>query len=112
MRQQTVQVLHGSCQFYGCTELEDGTLLAGDPRELTAPRDTFRIGDADSQQFALTVNTGYELAGGELYGFITYSNRENESAAFFRHNANASGNPVLQDGDATIPMGFYQKLTQ
>ncbi|WP_065978534.1 TonB-dependent receptor plug domain-containing protein [Pseudoalteromonas lipolytica] len=102
--------LHGSCQFYGCTELEDGTLLAGDPRELTAPRDTFRIGDADSQQFALTVNTGYELAGGELYGFITYSNRENESAAFFRHNANASGNPVLQDGDATIPMGFLPKI--
>ncbi|QLJ07008.1 TonB-dependent receptor [Pseudoalteromonas sp. JSTW] len=102
--------LHGSCQFYGCTELEDGTLLAGDPRELTAPRDTFRIGDADSQQFALTVNTGYELAGGELYGFITYSNRENESAAFFRHNANESGNPVLQDGDATIPMGFLPKI--
>jgi iron complex outermembrane receptor protein len=102
--------LHGSCQFYGCTELEYGTLLAGDPRELTAPRDTFRIGDADSQQLALTVNTGYELAGGELYGFITYSNRENESAAFFRHNANASGNPVLQDGDATIPMGFLPKI--
>ncbi|WP_420806954.1 TonB-dependent receptor plug domain-containing protein [Pseudoalteromonas arabiensis] len=102
--------LHGSCQFYGCTELDDGTLLAGDPRELTAPRDTFRIGDADSQQFALTVNTGYELAGGELYGFITYSNRENESAAFFRHNANATGNPVLQDGDATIPMGFLPKI--
>tara|TARA_Y100000782_G_scaffold107622_1_gene130120 strand:- start:457 stop:3468 length:3012 start_codon:yes stop_codon:yes gene_type:complete len=102
--------LHGSCQFYGCTELDDGTLLAADPRELTAPRDTFRIGDADSQQFALTVNTGYELAGGELYGFITYSNRENESAAFFRHNANATGNPVLQDGDATIPMGFLPKI--
>ena len=102
--------LHGSCQFYGCTELDDGTLLAGDPRELTAPRDTFRIGDADSQQFALTINTGYELAGGELYGFITYSNRENESAAFFRHNANATGNPVLQDGDATIPMGFLPKI--
>ncbi len=102
--------LHGSCQFYGCTQLDDGTLLAGDPRELTAPRDTFRIGDADSQQFALTINTGYELAGGELYGFITYSNRENESAAFFRHNANANGNPVLQDGDATIPMGFLPKI--
>ncbi|WP_404936312.1 TonB-dependent receptor plug domain-containing protein [Pseudoalteromonas sp. SG44-8] len=102
--------LHGSCQFYGCTELDDGTLLAGDPRELTAPRDTFRIGDADSQQFALTVNTGYELAGGELYGFITYSTRDNESAAFFRHNANADGNPVLQDGDAVIPMGFLPMI--
>ncbi|MFK3864310.1 TonB-dependent receptor plug domain-containing protein [Pseudoalteromonas rhizosphaerae] len=102
--------LHGSCQFYGCTELDDGTLLAGDPRELTAPRDTFRIGDADSQQFALTVNTGYELAGGDLYGFITYSTRDNESAAFFRHNANADGNPVLQDGDAVIPMGFLPMI--
>ncbi|MGO2129457.1 MAG: TonB-dependent receptor plug domain-containing protein [Pseudoalteromonas prydzensis] len=102
--------LHGSCQFYGCTELADGTLLAGDPRELTAPRDTFRIGDADSQQFALTVNTGYELAGGELYGFITYSTRDNESAAFFRENANGGGNPVLQDGDAVIPMGFLPKI--
>lgn len=102
--------LHGSCQFYGCTELSDGTLLAGDPRELTAPRDTFRIGDADSQQFALTVNTGYELAGGELYGFITYSTRDNESAAFFRENANGGGNPVLQDGDAVIPMGFLPKI--
>ncbi|WP_432651937.1 TonB-dependent receptor plug domain-containing protein [Pseudoalteromonas arctica] len=102
--------LHGSCQFYGCTELTDGTLLAGDPRELTAPRDTFRIGDADSQQFALTVNTGYELAGGQLYGFITYSTRDNESAAFFRENANGGGNPVLQDGDAVIPMGFLPKI--
>lgn len=102
--------LHGSCQFYGCTELADGTLLAGDPRELTAPRDTFRIGDADSQQFALTVNIGYELAGGELYGFITYSTRDNESAAFFRENANGGGNPVLQDGDAVIPMGFLPKI--
>ncbi|WP_392343785.1 TonB-dependent receptor plug domain-containing protein [Pseudoalteromonas prydzensis] len=102
--------LHGSCQFYGCTELSDGTLLAGDPRELTAPRDTFRIGDADSQQFALTVNTGYELAGGELYGFITYSTRDNESAAFFRENANGGGNPVLQDGDVVIPMGFLPKI--
>ncbi|MGO2010889.1 TonB-dependent receptor plug domain-containing protein, partial [Pseudoalteromonas sp.] len=50
--------LHGSCQFYGCTELDDGTLLAGDPRELTVERDTFRIGDADSQQFSLIVNSG------------------------------------------------------
>lgn len=102
--------LHGSCQFYGCTELSDGTLLAGDPRELTAPRDTFRIGDADSQQFGLSVNTGYELGAGELYGFITYSTRDNESAAFFRHNANAGGNPVLQDGDATVPAGFLPKI--
>ncbi|WP_405632243.1 TonB-dependent receptor plug domain-containing protein [Pseudoalteromonas sp. Ld20] len=102
--------LHGSCQFYGCKELSKGVFLAGDPRELTADRNTFRIGDADSQQFGLTVNTGYELGDGELYGFITYSTRDNESAAFFRHNANAVGNPVLQDNDATIPLGFLPKI--
>lgn len=102
--------LHGSCQFPGCTTLADGTLLAGDPRELTAPRDTFRIGDADSRQIALTLNTGYQLEEGELYAFLTYSTRDNESAAFFRHNANADGNTPLQDGDATIQMGFLPKI--
>lgn len=102
--------LHGSCQFPGCTTLADGSLLAGDPRELTAPRDTFRIGDADSRQIALTLNTGYQLGEGELYAFLTYSTRDNESAAFFRHNANTGGNTPLQDGDATIQMGFLPKI--
>ena len=102
--------LHGSCQFSGCTDLANGHLLLGDPREATASRSTFRIGDADSSQFGLTINTGYELGNGELYGFITYSNRDNESAAFFRHNNNTGGNALLQDGDATIPSGFLPKI--
>ena len=102
--------LHGSCQFSGCTDLPNGHLLLGDPREATASRSTFRIGDADSSQFGLTINTGYELGNGELYGFITYSNRDNESAAFFRHNNNTGGNSLLQDGDATIPSGFLPKI--
>ncbi|SFC96120.1 TonB-dependent receptor plug domain-containing protein [Pseudoalteromonas denitrificans] len=102
--------LHGSCQYSGCTELSDGSYLAGDSREVTADRSTFRIGDADSQQMGLAINTGYELGDGELYGFITYSSRDNESAAFFRHNANAGGNAQLQDGDATIPEGFLPKI--
>lgn len=99
--------LHGSCQFSGCTDVDgDGILEAGDPRELTAPRQTFRIGDADSEQTAFTVNTGMELGEGELYGFLTYSSRENQSGAFFRHNANNGGNAPLADGDATIQDGF------
>jgi iron complex outermembrane receptor protein len=102
--------LHGSCQFSGCTELADGTNLLGDPREATASRNTFRIGDADSEQLGLTVNTGYEIGDGELYGFITYSKRENESAAFFHHNNNTGGNAPLQDGDATIQAGFLPKI--
>ncbi|MBL4765608.1 MAG: TonB-dependent receptor [Colwellia sp.] len=102
--------LHGSCQFPGCTDAANGAQLLGDPREATATRNTFRIGDADSSQFGLTINTGYDVGDGELYGFITYSKRDNQSAAFFRHNANNGGNATLQDGDATIPAGFLPKI--
>ncbi len=99
--------LHGSCLFLGCTDADnDGILEPGDPREVTADRQTFRIGDADSKQTAFTLNSGMELGEGELYGFITYSSRENQSGAFFRHNGNTGGNAPLADGDATIPDGF------
>ncbi len=103
--------LHGSCQFSGCVDTDgDGIMEAGDPREVTAPRQTFRIGDAISEQKAFTINTGFEVGPGELYGFIAYSSRENQSAAFFRHNNNNGGNAPLADGDATIPAGFLPKI--
>ncbi|MCV6625247.1 MAG: TonB-dependent receptor, partial [Cellvibrionaceae bacterium] len=103
--------LHGSCQFSGCSDSDgNGILEAGDPREISAPRQTFRIGDADSEQIALTLNAAIEAGAGELYGFVTYSERENQSAAFFRHNANNGGNAPLADGDATIPAGFLPKI--
>jgi len=103
--------LHGSCQFPGCADTDgDGILEAGDPREVTASRETFRIGDAESKQLALTLNSAIEVGPGELYGFLTYSNRDNSSAAFFRHNANNGGNAPLADGDATIPAGFLPKI--
>ena len=102
--------LHGSCQFSGCTQLDNGDYLLGNSREATATRNTFRIGDADSDQIGLTINTGYDLADGELYGFLTYSSRDNESAAFFRHNANGGGNAQLQDGEATVPAGFLPRI--
>ena len=99
--------LHGSCQFPGCVDSDnDGILEPGDPREVSAPRTTFRIGDAESTQLALTLNLGLDVGEGELYGFIAYSSRDNESAAFFRHNGNSGGNAPLADGDATIPAGF------
>ena len=102
--------LHGSCQFSGCSDTANGAQLASDPRESTATRNTFRIGDADSEQFGVVINTAYELGDGELYGFVTYSKRDNQSAAFFRHNANGGGNAQLQDGDATIKAGFLPKI--
>jgi len=103
--------LHGSCQFPGCADTDgDGILEAGDPREVTASRETFRIGDAESEQLALTLNSAIEVGPGELYGFLTYSNRDNQSGAFFRHNGNTGGNAPLADGDATIPAGFLPKI--
>ncbi|WP_086929340.1 TonB-dependent receptor plug domain-containing protein [Agarilytica rhodophyticola] len=103
--------LHGSCQFPGCVDTDgDGILEPGDPREVTANRNTFRIGDADSEQVAFTLNAAYNAGPGEIYGFVTYSNRDNQSAAFFRHNANSNGNPPLADGDAVIPEGFLPKI--
>jgi iron complex outermembrane receptor protein len=102
--------LHGSCLFTGCTENSDGKMQLADLREIAAPRTTFRIGDADSTHFALTLNGLLTLANGELYGFLTQSYRDNESATFFRHNGNKDDNSPLQDGDATIPNGFLPKL--
>ncbi|MDM3870740.1 TonB-dependent receptor [Porticoccus sp. W117] len=103
--------LHGSCQFPGCVDTDgDGILEPGDPREVTVPRQTFRIGDAESEQLAFTLNAAHPLGGGEAYGFVTYSTRDNESAAFFRHNGNTGGNAPLADGDATIPEGFLPKI--
>jgi len=103
--------LHGSCQFPGCADADDnGIVEAGDPREVTASRNTFRIGDAVSEQFAMMLNTALEVGAGEMYGFVTFSSRDNESAAFFRHNANTGGNAPLADGDATIPAGFLPKI--
>ncbi|WP_091988292.1 TonB-dependent receptor plug domain-containing protein [Pseudoalteromonas denitrificans] len=102
--------LHGSCQFKDCVLLEDGSYLMGDPRELNASRTTFKIGEIESDQIGLTINTAYELFQGETYGFLTYSTRDNKSATFFRHNANTIGNALLQDNDATIPTGFLPKI--
>ena len=103
--------LHGSCQYSGCTKLANGNYLLGDPREANITRKTFRIGDAQSTQLALTVNSGYDLGNiGKLYGFITYSNRDNESATFFRHSGDRENNAPLQDGDATVPDGFLPKI--
>lgn len=105
--------LSGQCQYLaGCADGPDADTIpeAADPREATFNRKNFRIGDAESEQFAFTVNAGYEIGVGELYGFATYSERESQSAGFFRR-ANATGdNPTLADGDAFAPDGFLPKI--
>ena len=114
--------VHGECLYSGCVrQLDSGgnptvdpfgneILIATDPREATANRNTFRIGDADSEQLAMSLNTGFQLGDGEVYGFVNYSSRDNQSGAFFRHPGNTSGNAPLSDGEATIIDGFLPKI--
>jgi len=82
----------------------------GDPRELSFDRNSFRIGDAESEQYAFIANAAYNLGNGELYAFGTYSTRENESAAFYRDPASGSSS-ALDDGDNVIPDGFLPKIS-
>ena len=96
----------GNCVYGGCVDTDgNGIDEPGDPREVTFPRDSFRIGDAESEQYTFIANAGYALGGGELYGFATYSTRENESAAFYRDPASGASS-ALDDGDNVIPEGF------
>jgi len=102
--------LHGACQFDQCVELSNGHLQTNDPRELSASRNTFRIGDASYEQFAFIANSELEINNGQLYGFVSYSQRKNQSAAFFRHNANTNENPILADNSAIISQGYLPKI--
>ncbi|GAB4191203.1 MAG: TonB-dependent receptor [Wenzhouxiangellaceae bacterium] len=65
---------------FTCTDI---TTL--DPREATFDRQSFRIGDAESEQHAVVANLGVPLGErGELYSFFTYSTRDNQSGGFTR----------------------------
>ncbi len=98
--------LHGTCQFSNCPTSDNGDYLALDPREASVNRSTFEIGDPAYQQYSFAYNANYPLALGDLYSFAILSRRENDSAAFFRHNNNLKANPKLQDNDAVIPQGY------
>ncbi len=77
----------------------------GDPREATARRDTFRVGDAAFENFAFLVNAGYQLDHGRLYAFGDFSNRNTTSAAFFRRPIQTTQNlPEI------YPDGFLPKI--
>jgi iron complex outermembrane receptor protein len=100
----------GSCAYGGCEDTDDnGILEINDPREITFDRNVFQIGDAESEQYAGVVNAAYEIGRGEIYGFVTYSNRENESAAFYR-NPDSGESSYLDDGNNVIPDGFLPRI--
>ncbi len=109
--------LSGECQYLaGCDANNDGTISSGtdpdgideasDPREASFPRRNFRIGDAESEQLAVILNSAYQLESGELYGFVTYSDRESTSGGFYRRANQTGNNPTLADGEAFAPNGF------
>jgi len=108
--------LTGACQYNGsCTDIGGGVNQTTDPREIAFNRDIYRIGDADSEQFAGTLNLAIPLSSGlELYGFATYSDRDNTSGGFYRRANEATKNPVYQSdgvtevngGEAFAPDGF------
>ncbi|MGH1471001.1 MAG: TonB-dependent receptor plug domain-containing protein [Cellvibrionaceae bacterium] len=101
--------LSGQCQYLaGCADSDsDGIPNAQDTREVTFDRQNFRIGDADSEQLSVVLNSGFDVGGGEVYAYLTYSDRESESAGFYRRANQTTSNPTIPaDGDAFYPNGF------
>lgn len=99
----------GGCLYGGCADTDGNGFIEPAPgnesREVNGPgRNGFRIGDADSEQLAIVVNAGMALGEGELYGFITYSGRDNTSGAFYRNPAGSGA--ALDDGENVVVDGF------
>jgi iron complex outermembrane recepter protein len=98
--------LAGDCVYGKCVDTDNnGILEPGDPRERNFDRRANHIGDADNKQYAFIVNSAFNVGGGELYGFLTYSNSKAESGAFYR-NPSSGSLAALDDGDNVIPDGF------
>jgi iron complex outermembrane receptor protein len=89
----------GTTIDFGCS-----TITTLDPREATYNRNSFRIGDADNEQHALAVNAAIDIGMGELYGFATYSTRDNQSGGFTRTASNATGNVLSIYPDGFLPL--------
>lgn len=83
----------GSRQYAYADATEGSEIF--DPREYTFDRESFRIGDSDSEQHSLVFNGIFPLNDAmSLYSFITYSSRENTSGGFYR-KADDSRNPIV-----------------
>jgi len=103
----------GGCLYGGCVDTDGNGFLEPAPgnetREVSGPgRDSFRIGDSDSEQVAIVVNAGLPVGDGELYSFITYSGRDGNSGAFYRNPG--SGGAALDDGENVIVDGFLPEI--
>ena len=108
----------GGCLYGGCVDTDGNGYLepaaGNETLEVSGPpRNGFRIGDADSEQFAATINAAVPVGDGEIYGFVTYSQRESESGAFYRNPTGSNGvdNALLTDGlNPADTNGFLPKI--
>ncbi len=100
----------GACIYQGCTSIAPKKFQTSNINEVNANRQTFEVGKPKYQQQTAVINAGYSLAFGELYGFASYSKRNNTSAAFFRTARDNSTNPMLQDEQATLIDGYLPKI--
>ena len=96
--------LVGTCQYL-CSTNENGDAVA-DPStealEIAFERQSFRIGDSDSEQLVAFANLGFDLNdNAELYAFGSWGTRENESGGFYRR-ANQGARTLLD----FYPNGF------
>ena len=94
---------------YACTDGTDidyscSTITTLDPREATFDRKSFRIGDADSEQNAFVANAGIAAGMGEIYGFVTFSDRDNQSGGFTRTASNPSRTVLEIYPDGFLPL--------
>lgn len=100
----------GSCIYSGCISIAPKVYLTSNSDEIKANRQTFEVGNPEYQQHAAVINTSLRFAGGELYGFASYSKRDNSSATFFRTTQHNNTNPQLQDNQATLSHGYLPKI--
>lgn len=96
--------LQGTCQYL-CATNQAGDAVA-DPStealEAAFNRQSFRIGDSESEQHTVFVNLGLQLGdSAEFYAFGSWGQRENESAGFYRR-ANQGARTLL----GIYPNGF------
>ena len=102
--------LHGTCQYDSCTTLDENSFVTSDPREISAERSTFKIGQPEYKQYSSVINSSYSVNDFDLYSFISTSKRDNMSAAFFRHHSHADANPNLADGEVIMPGGYLPHI--
>ena len=81
-----------------------------DPREFTFDRNSFIIGDAESDQNSFIANLALPVGDGQVYSFLTYSRRENTFAGFYR-KADDSRNPIPAGAtQPQYPDGFLPRI--